>query len=292
MEVPSTSGTPAVVRYVYPGVTPRNGRLVTAGTATLLSGGEIRDLLANDGVDVTRWQLRFQDKRNEGWARLEPDTMIAFDDPDRMRLDVALEPVPRPADARRLQGEDERDGYFGIGVVGGKNEANQGTLWRSAWTCGAAFTFTIAQRFTKSSADTVKVWTSLPAYAFEDWSAFASAQPHACSWVAVEMGTDATPLEEFEHPDRAIYVLGSEDNGLPSSVMRACAYHVALPAAEGRTASFNVAACGSVVMYDRVAKRRRAEGGDARLRQGDSLPGGRVGVDSAKPSQVLASSKA
>ena len=40
----------------------------------------------------------------------------------------------------------ERDGYFGIGILGGKNEANQGTLWRSAWQLGAAFTFTVVGR--------------------------------------------------------------------------------------------------------------------------------------------------
>ena len=124
---------------------------------------------------------------------------------------------------------DTRDGFFGIGIVGGKNETNQGTLWRSAWQLGAAFTFTVGARFEKTSADTTKTWTSLPAYAYEDWATFAESQPHAAAWVAVEMG--GTPLEEFEHPDRAVYVLGSEDNGLPSSVLRACAHHVSLPIA-------------------------------------------------------------
>ena len=35
--------------------------------------------------------------------------------------------------------------------------------------------------------------------------------------MAVEMG--GTPLKDFVHPDRAIYLLGSEDNGLPKSVL-------------------------------------------------------------------------
>jgi tRNA G18 (ribose-2'-O)-methylase SpoU len=63
------------------------------------------------------------------------------------------------------------------------------------------------------------------------------------------------PLEDFEHPDRAVYVLGSEDTGLPESVVRACALHVSLPSV--RSPSFNVAVAGSILMYDRYAKRKK-----------------------------------
>ena len=68
------------------------------------------------------------------------------------------------------------------------------------------------------------------------------------------------PLEEFEHPERAVYVLGSEDTGLPESVVRACALHVSLPSV--RSPSFNVAVTGSLIMYDRLAKKRRARAED------------------------------
>jgi tRNA G18 (ribose-2'-O)-methylase SpoU len=44
--------------------------------------------------------------------------------------------------------------------------------------------------------------------------------------VAVEMG--GTPLDEFEHPLDAVYLLGSEDGGLPTSVLRACHERVSL----------------------------------------------------------------
>mmetsp|Transcript_14365 Transcript_14365/g.46145 ORF Transcript_14365/g.46145 Transcript_14365/m.46145 type:complete len:86 (+) Transcript_14365:351-608(+) len=60
------------------------------------------------------------------------------------------------------------------------------------------------------------------------------------------------PLHEFEHPERAVYVLGSEDAGLPPSVVRACHLCVSL---EGlRAASYNVAVAGSILMYDRHRK--------------------------------------
>jgi hypothetical protein len=93
-------------------------------------------------------------------------------------------------------------GYFGIGVVGLKTEANLGTLWRSAWQLGAAFIFTVGHRFEKQGSDTYQTWTRVPCFEHKDWAAFASASPYAAPWVAVEMG--GTPLEDFEHPDRAV----------------------------------------------------------------------------------------
>jgi tRNA G18 (ribose-2'-O)-methylase SpoU len=139
------------------------------------------------------------------------------------------------------------------GVVGIKTEANLGTLWRSAWQLGAAYIFTVGARFEKQGSDTYQTWTRVPCFEHRDWAGFCSASPYSAPWVAVEMG--GVPLEEFEHPDRAVYLLGSEDTGLPESVVRACALHVSLPSI--RSPSYNVAVAGSILMYDRLAKSRR-----------------------------------
>ena len=69
------------------------------------------------------------------------------------------------------------------------------------------------------------------------------------------------PLASFEHPERAIYLLGAEDHGLPPAIVRQCSHVVSLEAA--RTPSYNVAVAGSLVMYDRLSKRGR---GTAQLR--------------------------
>ena len=65
------------------------------------------------------------------------------------------------------------------------------------------------------------------------------------------------PLAEFEHPERAIYVLGAEDSGLPDAVVRSCLRCVHIEAE--REESFNVAVAGSLIMYDRLVKRRRRQ---------------------------------
>ena len=53
---------------------------------------------------------------------------------------------------------------------------------------------------------------------------------------------------------KAIYILGSEDHGVPKSVLRSCREVVSLEAEE--YGSYNVAVAGSLVMYDRMMKIR------------------------------------
>ena len=64
-----------------------------------------------------------------------------------------------------------------------------------------------------------------------------------------------TPLAQFEHPEQAIYLLGSEDNGLPARVLEKCSAVIALEAV--RQVSYNVAVTGSIVMYHRVFIQKR-----------------------------------
>ena len=78
------------------------------------------------------------------------------------------------------------------------------------------------------------------------------------------MGSGSVPLQDFVHPPRAVYVLGSEDNGLNRPIVEACQCHVSLPKWVGRSASYNVATAGALVMYDRLVKRLADGAYDAR----------------------------
>lgn len=49
---------------------------------------------------------------------------------------------------------------------------------------------------------------------------------------------------------RAVYILGSEDTGLPTGVLGFCQPIIQLPGAM----SMNVAVAGSIVLYDRMQK--------------------------------------
>lgn len=145
-------------------------------------------------------------------------------------------------------------GFFEIGVWHPKTEVNVGTLWRSAWQMGAAGIFTVGQRYRSQASDTAKAWRHLPLRTYQDVDALWDALPHDAPVVALEMG--GTPLRRFAHPERAIYLLGAEDHGLPRSVIDRCHRHISVEAV--RWPSFNVAVAGSIVMWDRVRKSERA----------------------------------
>jgi tRNA G18 (ribose-2'-O)-methylase SpoU len=140
--------------------------------------------------------------------------------------------------------------HFGIGIYMGKTWENVGILWRSAYQLGASYIFTIGRRYRRHSTDTEKSWLHIPLFQFESFEALYSAAPHAAPLIAVEEGGE--PLPAFEHPARALYLLGAEDSGLPSEILARCHHQISIPAV--RKTSYNVAIAGTLVMYDRLAK--------------------------------------
>ena len=143
-------------------------------------------------------------------------------------------------------------GFFEIGVYKGKTEANIGTLWRSAYQLGASGIFVIGPRYKKQASDTEKAWRHIPLRSFNNFDEFRRAIPMDTIVVGVELTQTATALPNFKHPERAMYLLGAEDHGLPDFILGRCHRVVSVPSI--RRPSFNVAVAGSVVMYDRVTK--------------------------------------
>jgi len=139
-------------------------------------------------------------------------------------------------------------GYFGIGIEKTKNAVNIGTLWRSANILGASFVFTIGKRYKKQCSDTLVSWRHIPLYHYETIDDLVI--PYSCLLIGVELIENAKPLATFKHPQRAIYLLGSEDSGLSSNALKQCHDIIVLP---GKY-SLNVSVAGSIVMYDRISK--------------------------------------
>ncbi len=141
-------------------------------------------------------------------------------------------------------------GFFGIGILNNSDEVNIGTLWRSAYLLGASFIFTVDKKYKHQGSDVTKSWTRIPLYHFKTFDELKDHLPYSTRLVAVEMGKDAIALSEYEHPDRAVYLLGNEISGLPPQVLEQCQSLIKLPGAY----SLNVAVTGSIVMYDRNTK--------------------------------------
>ena len=143
-------------------------------------------------------------------------------------------------------------GYFGVAIYRPKHDVNVGTLWRSAFLYDAAFVATVGRRYERQASDTAGTTNHIPLVHYSDIEDLVAHLPFSCPLVGVELDERAVPLPEFSHPERAVYLLGAEDHGLPPSVMARCHRVVQIPGA--RDWSMNVSAAGSIVMYDRFAK--------------------------------------
>jgi tRNA G18 (ribose-2'-O)-methylase SpoU len=144
-------------------------------------------------------------------------------------------------------------GYFGVAVWHPKTEANIGTLWRHASLYGAAFVGTVGRRYVQQASDTTKVDRRIPLIHYADIDDLVRHMPRGCPIIGVELDPRAKLLDEsFNHDDRALYLLGAEDHGLPPDVLDRCHRIVQIPSPQPW--SMNVAVAGTLVMHDRYAK--------------------------------------
>lgn len=140
-------------------------------------------------------------------------------------------------------------GYFGIGVYHSKHEVNIGSLMRSAYCFGASFVFTVGRRYTPRASDTTKTILHLPCYHYDTLDSMLNHIPVGCRVVGVELAEGAWEVGRYSHPDRAIYLLGAEDHGIPPRELARCHDVIVIP---GASRCLNVAAAGSIVLFDRT----------------------------------------
>lgn len=140
-------------------------------------------------------------------------------------------------------------GFCAIGVEHAKTPANIGTLWRSAYNLDASFIFTVGARYRHQPTD-LRAWRHIPLLSFSTVDDLREHMPHSCVPIGVELTDDAQPLERYEHPPQALYLLGPEDGSLSGDARRFCRDVLVI----GSRRCLNVATAGSIVLYDRLAK--------------------------------------
>lgn len=145
-------------------------------------------------------------------------------------------------------------GYFEIGVYHPRSSDNLGTLWRTAYQLGAAGIFTIGRPYRRQTSDTQQSAGEIPLRTYPTFEGFLENRPSGALLVGVETG--GQPLAGFAHPERAVYILGSEAMGLPARILEACNAVVALE--HVHYPSYNLAVAGSIVMYHRVVINQRS----------------------------------
>ncbi len=145
-------------------------------------------------------------------------------------------------------------GFFAIGVSHPKTEQNIGTLLRSAHLFEAAFVFTVGQRYRRQSTDTPKTSLHTPLLHFATTADLVEHLPYGAPLVGVELDPRAVPLGRFDHPERAVYLLGAEDHGLTPDERDPCHHFVQIETP--RPQSMNVAAAGTVLLHHRHLTRQ------------------------------------
>lgn len=71
--------------------------------------------------------------------------------------------------------------------------------------------------------------------------------------VAVEVRPNSERLQDFEHPEKAVYVFGPEDGSIPIAVLSRCHRFVVIPTV--RHYCLNLATALATVLWDRASKR-------------------------------------
>jgi tRNA G18 (ribose-2'-O)-methylase SpoU len=140
--------------------------------------------------------------------------------------------------------------HFGIGIYYPKNKLNLGTLFRSAYSFGASYTYTIGRKYSTQCSDTVKSINQIPHYHYFNTDDFLDHMPKSSRLIAVELDENAKPIKNFCHPKQACYLLGSEGMGIPKTLLDQCYQIVQLPG----TYCHNVSVAGSIILFDRINK--------------------------------------
>lgn len=138
-------------------------------------------------------------------------------------------------------------GYCAIGLDNVKNQLNVGSALRSCRNYGVAFLATSGNRYKRAPTDTLKAYRYLPLMQVDD---LRSIMLYDCVPVAVDLVPDAVPLHAYQHPQRAFYIFGAEDNTLGQRVLSWCRDVVYVPT----VGCLNLAVTVGTVLYDRQAK--------------------------------------
>jgi len=136
-------------------------------------------------------------------------------------------------------------------------EHNVGSLVRTAHAVAAEEVLLIGERdWNVEAARTAELFTTVTQV--PDADAFRShLEDRELKLVAVELDDRAVNLFEAEYPERPCFLLGAELGGIPPELLDDAELVVQIPQ-WGLVPSLNLAVAGSVVLYDFLAKRWRA----------------------------------
>ena len=138
-------------------------------------------------------------------------------------------------------------GYSIIALDNPKTPANVGSAMRAVGIYGASALIYSGRRYKLGYTDTMNHYRHIPLIKSNNLH---DVVPFDCVPVAVDLIDGATPLPEYQHPERAFYVFGAEDATLGKRILSWCRDIVYIPT----DGCMNLAAAVNVVLYDRMQK--------------------------------------
>ena len=138
-------------------------------------------------------------------------------------------------------------GYVCVGLQAPKTAANVGSVVRACGNFGVSALFISEFKYKHAPTDSMKTSRHLPIIQLDQVEAV---DLFDCRLVAVELVDYARPLPDYIHPERAMYLFGSEDGSLDDEALERADDIVFVPTSR----CMNLAATVHVVLYDRMMK--------------------------------------
>ena len=133
---------------------------------------------------------------------------------------------------------------------------NFGQIIRTA-ECAGVDGIIIPERNSVGMTDTVLqvsqgAFCNIPIYSVTNLNQTLSQLKKDDFWaIAVENGIDAKPWDQIDYNGKIAIVIGSEGQGIKPLVLKSCDFKATIPM-QGETASLNVSAATSVVLFERL----------------------------------------
>ncbi len=150
-----------------------------------------------------------------------------------------------------------------VGLTNPKSPSNVGGVMRAAGCYRVDAVFYTGVRYDRAApfhTDTQNVSHTIPLMKTESLLDEVSEDTRI---ICVDLVEGATPLPEFQHPEKAFYIFGPEDGTIEQSVIDRADAVVYVPT----VGCMNLAASVNVLLYDRLAKSAQTITGDALIRQ-------------------------
>ncbi|WP_132699803.1 RNA methyltransferase [Reinekea marinisedimentorum] len=148
-----------------------------------------------------------------------------------------------------------------IGLTNPKSASNLGSVLRAAGCFGADEVWYHGNRIEYAKKYATDTQLAAERVALVKVESFIEQKPIDVKLVCVELTVGATPLAEFTHPEKALYVFGPEDGSISQEVVSKADAVVYIPTHD----CLNLAATANIVLYDRATKRNLVSRSDEQI---------------------------